>query len=161
LAAIQPGEVAADIYGGVGLFGLFMAVAGARVTSIEIDPRAVAAARLTAAAWGLDAQQIEFVAAPAEEAVANLPRLDLALVDPPRTGLDQHTLGALLDRAVPRLLYVSCSPISYARDAGQLTRAGYRIERYELFDFYPQTVHVEGLALLTRNLNGESTVNQR
>ena len=52
LAAIQPGDVAADIYGGVGLFGLFMAAAGARVTSIEIDPRAVAAARLTAAAWG-------------------------------------------------------------------------------------------------------------
>jgi 23S rRNA (uracil1939-C5)-methyltransferase len=75
----------------------------------------------------------------------------VALVDPPRTGLDQLTIGALLERVVPRLLYVSCSPISYARDAGQLVRAGYRIERYELFDFYPQTVHVEGLALLTRD----------
>jgi 23S rRNA (uracil1939-C5)-methyltransferase len=151
MAAIQPGEVAADIYGGVGLFGLFMAAAGARVTSIEIDSHAVAAARLTADAWGLDERQIEFIAAPAEEAVPKLPRLDLALVDPPRTGLDQQTIGALIERAVPRLLYISCSPISYARDAGQLTRAGYRIERYELFDFYPQTVHVEGLAKFVRS----------
>jgi 23S rRNA (uracil1939-C5)-methyltransferase len=151
LAAVQPGEVVADIYGGVGLFGLFMAAQGARVTSIEIDPRAVAAARQTAAAWGLDSGSITFIAAPAEEAVAQLPRLDLALVDPPRTGLDQQTIGALIERAVPRLLYVSCSPISYARDAGQLVRAGYRLARYELFDFYPQTVHVEGLALFVRD----------
>jgi 23S rRNA (uracil1939-C5)-methyltransferase len=71
-------------------------------------------------------------------------------VDPPRTGLDARTLETLVERAVPRLVYVSCSPITYARDAAQLVRAGYSIERYELFDFYPQTVHIEGLALLTR-----------
>jgi len=145
LADPQPGEVAADIYGGVGLFGLFMADAGAEVTLIEIDPRAVEAAKVTAAAWGLN--NIDYVAAPAEEAVARLPRLDLAIVDPPRTGLDETTIAALIERDIPRIVYVSCSPITYARDAAQLVRAGYRIERYELFDFYPQTVHVEGLAL--------------
>lgn len=148
LAAVQPGEMAADIYGGVGLFGLFMAAAGARVTCVEIDPRAVAAAETTARSWGLE--WFDVVAAPAEDAVADLPRLDLALVDPPRTGLDLTTVGALIERQVPRIVYVSCSPISYARDAAQLVRAGYTIQRYELFDFYPQTVHVEGLALLTR-----------
>jgi 23S rRNA (uracil1939-C5)-methyltransferase len=47
-------------------------------------------------------------------------------------------------------VYVSCSPITYARDAAQLVRAGYRIANYELFDFYPQTVHIEGLALFVR-----------
>ncbi|MEX1158585.1 MAG: hypothetical protein WEC79_06630 [Thermomicrobiales bacterium] len=148
LAAAQPGEVAADIYGGVGLFGLFLAAAGADVTLIEIDQRAVDAARVTAAAWGLG--NIDYVAAPAEEAVARLPRLDLALVDPPRTGLDEATMAALIERDIPRIVYVSCSPITYARDAAQLVRAGYRIERYELFDFYPQTVHVEGMALLVK-----------
>jgi 23S rRNA (uracil1939-C5)-methyltransferase len=149
LADPQPGEVAADIYGGVGLFGLFMAAAGADVTLIEIDPRAVEAAKVTAANWGLD--NIDYVAAPAEEAVANLPRLDLAIVDPPRTGLDETTIAALIERDIPRIVYVSCSPITYARDAAQLVRAGYRIERYELFDFYPQTVHVEGLALFVKS----------
>ncbi|HYI15159.1 MAG TPA: 23S rRNA (uracil(1939)-C(5))-methyltransferase RlmD [Thermomicrobiales bacterium] len=148
LADPQPGEVAADIYGGVGLFGLFMATAGADVTLIEIDPRAVDAAKVTAAAWGLS--NIDYVAAPAEEAVAKLPRLDLAIVDPPRTGLDETTIAALIERDIPRIVYVSCSPITYARDAAQLVRAGYRIEHYELFDFYPQTVHVEGLALLVK-----------
>jgi 23S rRNA (uracil1939-C5)-methyltransferase len=144
LADARPGQVVADIYGGVGLFGLFLAAAGARVTLIEIDARAVEAAKMTAARWGIEA--IDYVAAPAEDAVAGLPRLDLAVVDPPRTGLDETTLGALIERGVPRIVYVSCSPVSYARDAAQLVRAGYRIERYELFDFYPQTVHVEGLA---------------
>lgn len=148
LAAVQPGEIAADIYGGVGLFGLFMADAGADVTMVEIDPRAVEAARETARAWGLT--NITFVASPAEDAMDALPRLDVALVDPPRTGLDLNTLNALIEREVPRIVYVSCSPISYARDAAHLVRAGYRIERYELYDFYPQTVHIEGLALFTR-----------
>jgi 23S rRNA (uracil1939-C5)-methyltransferase len=151
LATVQPGETVADIYGGVGLFGLFMAVAGAQVTLVEIDPRAVAAARETARAWGLPDDAITYVAAPAEEAVAALPQLDLALVDPPRTGLDQRTLDTLIEHAVPRIVYVSCSPITYARDAAQLVRAGYRIERYELYDFYPQTVHVEGLTLFVRS----------
>jgi 23S rRNA (uracil1939-C5)-methyltransferase len=145
LADAQAGQVVADIYGGIGLFGLFMASQGADVTIVEIDPRAVTAAQVTADAWGLT--NLAFVAASAEDAVANLPRLDLALVDPPRTGLDQTTLGALIERQVPRILYVSCSPISYARDAAHLVRSGYTISRYELFDFYPQTVHIEGLAL--------------
>lgn len=148
LAGARPGQVVADIYGGVGLFGLFMAEQGADVTIVEIDSRAVAAARATARSWGLT--NVSFVASPAEDAVADLPKLDLALVDPPRTGLDQRTIGSLIDSGVPRIVYVSCSPISYARDAAQLVRAGYSIERYELYDFYPQTVHVEGLALLTR-----------
>jgi 23S rRNA (uracil1939-C5)-methyltransferase len=147
LAAVQPGQVVADIYGGVGLFGLFMAEQGADVTMIEIDPRAVESAKTTAAAWGLS--NLRFVASSAERAVAGLPRLDLALVDPPRTGLDERTISALIEREVPRIVYVSCSPISYARDAARLVRAGYTIERYELFDFYPQTVHIEGLALFT------------
>ena len=155
LADPQPGEVAADIYGGVGLFGLFMSAAGVDVTLIEIDPRAVEAARVTAAAWGLT--NIDYIAAPAEEAVANLPRLDLALVDPPRTGLDETTLTSLIERDIPRIVYVSCSPITYARDAAHLVRAGYRIDRYELFDFYPQTVHVEGLALFTRSTSVQRT----
>jgi tRNA/tmRNA/rRNA uracil-C5-methylase (TrmA/RlmC/RlmD family) len=150
LADPQPGEVAADIYGGVGLFGLFMADAGADVTLIEIDPRAVEAAKVTAAAWGLD--DIDYVAAPADEAVAKLPRLDVAVVDPPRTGLDETTIAALIERDIPRIIYVSCSPITYARDAAQLVRAGYRIENYELFDFYPQTgAHIEGLAKFVKS----------
>jgi 23S rRNA (uracil1939-C5)-methyltransferase len=157
LADVRPGMIAADIYGGVGLFGLFLAAAGAVVTLVEIDPRAVEAARQTAEAWGL--ADMRFVTAPAEEAVGGLPALDpstgsglaLAVVDPPRTGLDERVLAALIARRVPRVIYVSCSPITYARDAAHVARAGYTIARYELFDFYPQTsAHIEGLAMLVR-----------
>jgi 23S rRNA (uracil1939-C5)-methyltransferase len=150
LADIQPGQQVADIYGGVGFFGLFMAAQGAGVTVVEIDPRAVEAARSTARDWGLS--NVSLIAAPAEEAVSDLPQLDLALVDPPRTGLDLHTISTLIESGVPRIIYVSCSPISYARDAAHLVRAGYTIERYELFDFYPQTVHIEGLALFVKSI---------
>jgi 23S rRNA (uracil1939-C5)-methyltransferase len=153
LASVRTGEVAADIYGGVGLFGLFLAEQGARVILVEVDPRAVAAARESASAWGLTT--MEFVAAPAERAVVELPHLDLALVDPPRTGLDLTTVSALIERRVPRIIYVSCSPVSYARDAAQLVRAGYRVDRYELFDFYPQSgAHIEGLARLVWDPTG-------
>lgn len=149
LAAVQPGEVAADIYGGVGVFGLFMAAAGAQVTLVEIEPGAVAAAQTTAAAWGID--DMTCLAASAADAITTLPVLDVALVDPPRTGLDEFTTAALCDDGPPRLIYVSCSPITFARDAARLVRAGYVMETYELFDFYPQTVHIEGLASFTRS----------
>src|SRR5690606_5604267 len=147
--AVQPGEVVADIYGGVGVFGLFMATAGAQVTLVEIEPVAVAAAQATARGWGLS-EQITCLASSAAGAMAALPDLDLVLVAPPRTGLDDVRLTALCDDGPARIVYISCSPITFARDAARLIRAGYVMETYELFDFYPQTVHIEGLAAFTR-----------
>lgn len=141
-------RTAADVYGGVGTFGLHLASSLDRMTLVELDPVAVDAARRTAAAWGLE--NVDFVSRHAEQALPELDALDLVIVDPPRSGLGTAVTTALIGNSVPLVLYVSCSPLSLARDLAELQAGGYHISSLELFDFYPQTYHVEGLAVLER-----------
>ncbi|MGH2447666.1 MAG: 23S rRNA (uracil(1939)-C(5))-methyltransferase RlmD [Chloroflexota bacterium] len=136
----------ADIYAGVGIFGLFLAERAAHVVEIEADPVAVQAGQKTAEEWGL--ANIEFVVGPSEE--AELVGYDVVIVDPPRSGLDPEVLDAILASRPELLLYVSCLAESLARDLGVLQPAGYEVSSLEVFDFYPQTYHVEMLAVLRR-----------
>jgi len=80
----------------------------------------------------------------------NLSQVDIAVVDPPRTGMDPRVLRAVAGSAPSRIVYLSCEPSTLARDAGLLQEEGYRVERLELFDFFPQTYHIENLALFRR-----------
>jgi 23S rRNA (uracil1939-C5)-methyltransferase len=139
---------AADIYGGVGTFGLPLASSVSQLTLVELDGAAVEAARRTAAAWELD--NVEFVSRHAEHALPEMPALDLAIVDPPRSGLGDVVVTSLIQNGVPAVFYVSCSPQSLARDLAALLAGGYRTQSLEIFDFYPQTYHVESLAILER-----------
>lgn len=145
-AAPGPGRKVADFYGGVGIFGLFMAERGAQVTVVESDRTAVQAGVMTAREWGL--QDVRFLTVEAESAMDLLPECDVVIVDPPRSGLTDQFLRALGDHPPPLLLYVSCLPQSLARDLVPLGEAGYTVESVEMFDFYPQTYHVEALAVL-------------
>jgi 23S rRNA (uracil1939-C5)-methyltransferase len=136
-----------DVYGGVGLFGLFLADEGASVTVIESDPLAVEAGRRTAERWGLSG--IDFIADEAENVLGDR-EYDVVIVDPPRSGLAPLVVDALVESPPQTLLYVSCLPESLARDLVPLTEGGYRVEHLELFDFYSQTFHSEALAVLRR-----------
>lgn len=139
-------QTAADIYCGAGLFTMPLARRVGRVIAIEVDAAAIAAARETARLWGLT--NITAVAAPAERAMAALPALDLALVDPPRSGLDARVTGAIIATRPRQFVYVSCNPVTLARDLRRFVDAGYAIHALELFDFFPHTAHVETLAYL-------------
>jgi 23S rRNA (uracil1939-C5)-methyltransferase len=139
---------AADVYGGIGTFGLPLAGSVDQMTIIELDPQAVEAARAAAELWGLT--NVEVVSSHAERALPGLPALDLIIVDPPRSGLGETVTSALLENGVPLIFYVSCAPGSLAEDLVRLEAGGYRVESLELFDFYPQTYHVESLAILRR-----------
>jgi 23S rRNA (uracil1939-C5)-methyltransferase len=75
-------------------------------------------------------------------------RMDAAVVDPPRAGLSRKVREWLAAAPVGRLTYVSCNPVTLARDLADLTAAGYRLEGLRLFDFFPQTSHVESVARL-------------
>jgi 23S rRNA (uracil1939-C5)-methyltransferase len=87
----------------------------------------------------------------AERALRRLPAApDLVIVDPPRCGLGEVVIGALGQQQPRFLIYVSCAPPSLARDLAALQDLGYRVSLLELFDFYPQTYHVESLAFLER-----------
>ncbi|MGH2449577.1 MAG: 23S rRNA (uracil(1939)-C(5))-methyltransferase RlmD [Chloroflexota bacterium] len=140
------GQVA-DVYGGVGALGLSIAHLVERLTLIELDPAAVEAAKMTAAEWGLE--NVSFVAAHAERALMELPSIDLAIVDPPRSGLGAAVTAALAENA-SRICYVSCAPASLATDLAHLQQRGFRLLDLQIFDFYPQTYHVESLAYLER-----------
>lgn len=151
LARTYQGGTVADLYCGSGLFAIWLAHSGWRgdIAGIEIDALAIDAATATASALGLGATR--FIARPAGKALAELEALDLVIVDPPRSGLDEKLLRALIERAPRGFIYVSCEPATLARDLAVLTAGGYTLHSVELFDFFPQTYHVESLAYLAKD----------
>lgn len=156
LAAPYRGGTIADLYCGVGLFGLWLAATWpeSAVVGIEVDPLAIEAAEATARDWGL--ANCRFVARPAERALGELPVVDLLIVDPPRSGLDEKLLRALIERGPRAFVYVSCEPATLARDLAILAAGGYTVHSVEVFDFFPQTYHVESLAFLTKDETGSA-----
>ncbi len=76
---------------------------------------------------------------------------DIVVVDPPRAGIERQALDALIELQPNTIAYVSCDPATLARDLKRLVAAGYRLEKVTPFDLFPQTFHVETIALLTRS----------
>lgn len=135
------GGLVADLYCGVGLFSRFLSRSFDRVIGVEQNPFAVEQARanLGGGRHEFHAQAVEDWTATASAAQG----FDCVLVDPPRTGLSP-VLRTWLTRTLPPLVvYVSCDPVTLARDAGDLVRAGYRLDHLKVYDFYPQTHHIE------------------
>jgi 23S rRNA (uracil1939-C5)-methyltransferase len=147
-AAPLEGKRIADVYGGVGIFGLFLAEGAAEVLVVESDQLAEEACRRTAAEWGLD--NVHFRAEEAEIALRDESGFDVVVVDPPRTGLSESVIESLVEQRPETILYISCLAQSLARDLRVLTAEGYSVEHLEVFDFYPQTYHVEILTVLQK-----------
>jgi len=142
------GEVAYDLYCGVGLFTLPLARRYRRVVGVEGDRVAIRYARRNARKNGLDNVEVEAVAV--ESWVGQLPAgADRVLVDPPRAGLHPAVLRALLDKQPARVTYVSCHAATLARDLRRLS-ASYRVDRLTLLDLFPQSGHMETVAQLVR-----------
>ena len=134
------GRTVVDAYCGVGVYGRVLARAGARVSGIEIDPEAVAIAREGAPTG------FRVIEGAVEDRLAEALPADAVILNPPRTGVDPAVTRVLSDRRIVRIIYVSCDSATLARDVGRLQ--GYRLTRIEAFDLFPQTAHVETLALL-------------
>jgi 23S rRNA (uracil1939-C5)-methyltransferase len=140
-------EKVLDAYCGVGLFTAFLADHMQHITGIEINPSAVADAVHNLA--GKD--NVEIIQGSVEDILPNLEsNFDIVLVDPPRTGLERHTIDVLGKGEAERLIYVSCDPATFARDARRLLRYGYHLEWVQPVDMFPQTYHIENVALLQR-----------
>jgi 23S rRNA (uracil1939-C5)-methyltransferase len=155
LGSLAPagGERVLDLYCGVGLFTAPIAQRGAQVTGVEANPQAAADAVRNLQAAGVAGQ----IVAGEVGAVLRLPPVaeeswDAVLLDPPRTGVDAPALAALLDLQARRLVYVSCEPATLARDLRVLVDGGYTLQRVQPFDMFPQTRHVEAVAVLTRSV---------
>lgn len=143
------GGLAFDLYAGAGFLTLGLARRFERVLALESDAAAVA--DLVANLRSADCASVEVIGqslevALAEGSLAGL-RPDVVVLDPPRAGLPEGAADALVDLAPERIVYLSCDPATQARDAGYLIGGGYDLERVEAFDLFPQTPHVESLAV--------------
>jgi 23S rRNA (uracil1939-C5)-methyltransferase len=137
-------ETVLDAYCGVGLFTAHLAERAGLVIGVELAPAAVADLLENTAEF----DNVEVVEGPVEAALPDLDvPLDAAVVDPPRAGVDRFALDALVARRPARLVYVSCDPATLARDAKRLAHAGYRLVEVQPVDMFPQTYHVESVAL--------------
>ena len=139
------GEVAGrhvwDLYAGIGETTAALADAGAMVESVESDPRAVAEAEARGPRAARHVGR-------AERVVGRLRAPDLVITNPPRTGMDERVTAALAAAAPGRVVYISCDPATLARDVARLH--GFRLSAALAFDLFPQTAHVETVAVLER-----------
>jgi len=141
---LRGGETVLDAYCGVGLFAAHLAGHAGLVIGVEVALAAVA--DLLENTAGMD--NVEVVEGPVEAVLPDLDvPLDAAVVDPPRAGVDRFALDALVARHPGRIVYVSCDPATLARDAKRLARAGYSLVEVQPVDMFPQTYHVESVAL--------------
>ena len=143
------GDRVVDLYAGVGLFSVALAARGASVVAVEGDRSSGADLAANAGPWR---DRLLVVRGDVESAVSRPPqaRPDVAIVDPPRTGMSAAALTGLLAWRTPRLVYVSCDPPTLARDAARLAGAGYALTSLEAFDVFPNTPHVEAIAVFDR-----------
>ncbi len=146
-----PGVRVLDLYAGIGTISLAVARSAGAVTAVEENPHALNLSRLNARINGVT----NFQALPGRvEDVLRQIRMgehEAAVLDPPRAGCEPAALAELLRLGPERLVYVSCEPSTHARDIALLVRGGYRVRRAAVVDMFPQTYHVETVALLERS----------
>jgi 23S rRNA (uracil1939-C5)-methyltransferase len=142
---------ALDLFCGMGNFSLPLGLAGAQVTGVEHNRRSILWAEQNSRTNGLTARFIaEGVEPQLHTLVARKARFDCILLDPPRQGLGKA--AALLPLLEPeRIISISCDPATLARDLALISKGGYRISRITPVDMFPQTHHIESVALLERN----------
>jgi 23S rRNA (uracil1939-C5)-methyltransferase len=141
-----------DLYCGVGTLTLWLSGEFPKIVGVEENRDAVKDAYRNAERNGV--KNARFRAGRAESVLpklaAELTKECAAVVDPPRIGLSQPVRRFLTDKRLRRLVYVSCDPATFARDAGYLVHSGYALKRVRPVDLFPQTSHVELVALLDR-----------
>ncbi|CAM4022376.1 23S rRNA (uracil(1939)-C(5))-methyltransferase RlmD [Shewanella aquimarina] len=144
---VQPGERVLDLFCGVGNFTLPLAEAGAQVVGVEGVETMVAQARLNAGASGVEG--VEFYHGDLSADLSGAPwlgRIDKLLLDPARAGA-YESLQWLKKMKPKAIVYISCNPVSLARDCEPLLAQGYVLSRLGLIDMFPQTHHIEAMAL--------------
>ncbi len=143
---IPPGPVV-DLYAGVGLFAVSLAALGRTdITAVEGDRHSALDLELNARAYGTS------VAVTHAAVETYLDRRSLRapatmVLDPPRTGVSREAMSGILALKPPRAVYVSCDVATLARDAKRFVEAGYRVDHVEAFDLFPNTAHIETLAI--------------
>jgi 23S rRNA (uracil1939-C5)-methyltransferase len=148
LAGLRGTERLGDFYCGLGTFGIALGRGAKEIYGVESDPANIRFLKTNISLNGLP--QFKIFEGSSEEWIPRLleRKLDVALFDPPRKGLDPETVAALLRYPAPKILYLSCNPTTLARDLKALSSA-YSVKAIRAYDFFPHTPHIETLAMLT------------
>jgi hypothetical protein len=147
VSLVSTGSVA-DLYAGVGLFGLSLAATGVEdITLVEGDP--VSGADLQSNAQAFDSR-VRVERSSVESFLQKARHTVTVIADPPRTGLSKEALQGLVRLKPERIVYVSCDIATFARDTRELLDAGYDLTGITGFDLFPGTAHVETVASFTR-----------
>jgi 23S rRNA (uracil1939-C5)-methyltransferase len=145
--AIDKQSTILDVYCGVGLFSAFLAERAGRVIGVEVSPSACED-------FSANLDQFENVELYEGRAEDILPYLtlkpDTIVVDPPRAGMERAALDAILGMESHCIVYVSCDPATLGRDAKRLIKAGYQLQQVTPFDLFPQTFHIECIAIFRK-----------
>ena len=151
-AGITKDDTVLDLYCGVGTITLAMAKSAGKVIGVEVIPQAVQDAKDNARRNGIE--NAEFFCGDAGQAALELEakgiKADVAVVDPPRKGLNADTIEALSRMAPRRIVYVSCDPATLARDVALLKQRGYAVQNATAADLFPRCAHVESIVCLRR-----------
>ena len=154
-AGLTGEETVWDLYCGIGTISLFLARKARKVYGVEIIPDAIEDARRNASLNGFT--NTEFYVGKAEEVLPEKyekegVRADVIVVDPPRKGCDETLLSTMVKMQPERIVYVSCDSATLARDLRYLCDNGYELKRVCPADMFPQTVHVEAIVSLQREI---------
>jgi 23S rRNA (uracil1939-C5)-methyltransferase len=151
-AALGGWERVYDLYSGIGTIALTIAPRAGELWGIELVEEAVADA--IAAARRNEIEGVQFFAGDTRlalpELVQRAGRPDVVVVDPPRAGLSQKVVRRIIEASPKRIVYVSCNPTTLAPNAAQLVEAGWALKKVRPVDMFPQTHHIESVALLER-----------
>jgi 23S rRNA (uracil1939-C5)-methyltransferase len=149
LSCADGAENIADLYAGGGLFSIALAAMGAKITAVESDASSAADLLDNAEPYG---DRVTPLAIPVESAVKRRLSVkpDLVILDPPRVGASDEAIAGLVGWRAPRIVYVSCDPPTLARDAAKIIAAGYSLASMAAFVLFPNTPHVEAVAVFAR-----------
>lgn len=143
---VEPGKPVVDLYSGVGTIGL--TIGGDDVTLVEINEHAVREMQRNISELGREGSA-QAVLAASENALEHITSESCVIVDPPRAGLHEDVVGKLLEAAPDRIIYLSCNPVTQARDVMRLAET-YGIRHHQGYNFFPRTPHIEHLVILDK-----------
>jgi 23S rRNA (uracil1939-C5)-methyltransferase len=140
------GAIAWDLYAGVGLFSRVLAKAFQQVVAVEAVANDLSTSFKGPGKRAVETTTLEFL----RGAIVQRDRPDLIVMDPPRAGVGAEACSLLARISPPEIVYVSCDPVTLARDAKLLVAAGYNIAEIHMVDMFPQTFHLETVMILRR-----------